>query len=179
MNGCYKITLEHEDTYYNMPNGLRNFAKTDEAFRIRNSIEFNRNNRKNSEISRCYLTYKGKKIDKISKSRQEIEVKFDQADKLSEILTILGFRKIFTVTKERELYEFEYKENLIEALIDYLPILDTHFLEVELIAESIQQLSFKRNLLFEFLSKFGYREEDSIRESYLELIIKSLGKKHK
>ncbi|MFX1418019.1 MAG: CYTH domain-containing protein, partial [Promethearchaeota archaeon] len=41
-NGIYKISLIHEDTYFNMPAGLRDFKKTDEALRLRKSIEFNR-----------------------------------------------------------------------------------------------------------------------------------------
>ena len=177
--GMYKLSLIHEDTYYNMPKGMRNLAKTDEALRIRNSIEYNRNNKYKNEISESYLTYKGKKIDKISKSRQEVEVKFENAKELREIFFTLGFREIYTIKKERDLYEFEYKENKIEALIDYLPILNNYFLEVELSAESHKELGIKRDILFDFLSLFGYKEEDSIRESYLELIIKNLGKKRK
>ncbi|MBD3337538.1 MAG: CYTH domain-containing protein, partial [Candidatus Lokiarchaeota archaeon] len=37
-NGIYKISLSHEDTYFNMPRKLRDFRKTDEALRIRKSI---------------------------------------------------------------------------------------------------------------------------------------------
>ena len=170
--GIYQLSLIHEDTYYNMPKGLRNLAFSDEALRIRNSIEFSKNEKKKPKFSICYFTYKGKKVDKVSKSRKEVEVIFDDAESLKEILSVLGFREIFTVKKERELYEFEYKDNIIEALIDYLPILKSYFLEVELIAESIEQLEEKRDLLFNFLSLFGYNENDSIRESYLELILK-------
>lgn len=170
--GIYKLSLIHEDTYYNMPKGLRNLAFTDEALRIRNSIEFSREEKKRPKSSICYFTYKGKKVDKVSKSRKEVEVVFDDAKSLKEILSVLGFREIFTVKKERELYEFEYKDNRIEALIDYLPILKTYFLEVEIIAESIEQLEEKRDLLFNFLYLFGYSKYDSIRESYLELILK-------
>jgi predicted adenylyl cyclase CyaB len=37
--GVYKISLHHEDTYFNMPKGLRDFKQTDEALRLRKSIE--------------------------------------------------------------------------------------------------------------------------------------------
>ncbi|GAH16023.1 unnamed protein product [marine sediment metagenome] len=40
LNGVYKLSLLHEDTYFNMPIKLRDFKKTDEALRIRKSIEF-------------------------------------------------------------------------------------------------------------------------------------------
>ena len=40
LKGIYKLSLEHEDTYFNMPEGLRDFQNTDEALRVRSSIEF-------------------------------------------------------------------------------------------------------------------------------------------
>jgi len=43
--GFYKLFLLHEDTYYNMPKGLRDFKKTDEALRLRTSIRFDSNNK--------------------------------------------------------------------------------------------------------------------------------------
>jgi adenylate cyclase class 2 len=179
LGGMYILSLSHEDTYYNMPKGLRDFAISDEALRIRKSIEYNKNIKGKNETYFCFLTYKGKKIDKISKSRQEIEIKVDNAEGLKEILSFLGFREIFAVKKERELYEFEYEGNTIEALIDYLPALKAHFLEVELSAQSTKELNEKRDLLFKFLSQFGYSENDSIRKSYLELILqKSFKKNH-
>jgi adenylate cyclase, class 2 len=176
--GVYKLSLLHEDTYYNMPIGLRDFADSDEALRIRSSTEYDKS-KQNSKKTICYFTYKGKKIDCISKSRQEIELKFDDAKSMREILTIIGFRETLTVKKERELYEFEYKGNRIEALIDYLPALNSYFLEVELTAHSSEELNEKRELLFDFLSLFGYTKEDSIRKSYLELIIRKLMKNNK
>ena len=33
--GKYKAHLEHTDIYYNMPSGMRSFAQTDEALRLR------------------------------------------------------------------------------------------------------------------------------------------------
>ena len=41
-NGIYKLSLDHEDTYFNMPKGLRDFRQTDEALRLRKSIEFDK-----------------------------------------------------------------------------------------------------------------------------------------
>ena len=41
--GMYKLSLHHEDIYFNMPKGLRDFKETDEALRIRKSMEYNRN----------------------------------------------------------------------------------------------------------------------------------------
>lgn len=171
LGGINKLSLIHEDIYYNMPTGLRDFAKTDEALRIRSSIEYKNGEKHKTEKKICYITYKGKKLDHISKSRHEIELKLENANSMKEILANLGFREILTVKKERELYEFEYMGNKIEALLDYLPVLNSYFLEVELTAQSNEEFSEKRDQLFRFLSEFGYTQEDSITESYLELII--------
>ena len=39
-NGVYKLSLDHEDTYFNMPKGSRDFRQTDEALRLRKSVEY-------------------------------------------------------------------------------------------------------------------------------------------
>ncbi len=91
LKGTYRLSLIHEDSYFNMPVGLRDFKKSDEALRIRKSIEFQKNNfEKNSEWY-YFLTYKGKKIDNTTKTRQEIELKMEDGDKMKEILKVLGF----------------------------------------------------------------------------------------
>jgi adenylate cyclase class 2 len=173
-NGIYKNTLLHEDTYFNMPKGLRNFKETDEALRIRKSIEFNKRERSKGEIPNFYLTYKGKKIDHSTKTREEIEIKIDDFDNMKTLLKELGFRDVLTVKKERELYEFEFKFYFLEVLLDYIPILDQYFLEVEFLLDSTSDLEESRNVLFEFLSLFGIKKEESIRKSYLELIIEKI-----
>ena len=169
-NGVYKISLLHEDTYFNLPKGLRDFKKTDEALRLRKSIEFNKVNREVAKKIKYFFTYKGKKVDTTTKSRQEIEVRIEDLDKLKDLLKALGFQEIFTVKKDRELYEFKFKNYHIEALIDFLPILKQHFIEVEIISDSIENLEVYREILFDLLSLFGIKKEESIRKSYLELI---------
>ncbi|MBA7478592.1 hypothetical protein ES707_14019 [subsurface metagenome] len=65
----------------------------------------------------------------------------------------------------------------IEALIDYLPILKQHFVEVELMTESYEDIEKSKKILFQFLEKFGIMKEESIRRSYLELIAEKLKKR--
>ncbi len=168
--GSYKISLIHEDTYFNMPKGLRDFKKTDEALRIRKSIEYNKNIDSSKQNINYFITYKGKKLDKITKTRNELETKLENGDSVKEIFNALGFREIFTVKKERDLYEFNFKGYIIEALIDYIPILKEHFIEVEIMSETYDRLEESKNLLFEFLSLFDIKKEQSITKSYLELI---------
>lgn len=175
--GVYKISLHHEDTYFNMPKGLRDFKQTDEALRLRKSIEFNRDNKVMAQKINYFITYKGKKIDKTTKTREEIEVKINEIEDMKNLLKLLGFREVFTVIKERELYEFLFKDMKIEALIDYLPILKQHFVEVELMTESYEDIEKSKKILFQFLEKFGIMKEESIRRSYLELIAEKLKKR--
>lgn len=169
-NGKYKLSLIHEDTYFNMPKELRDFKKTDEALRIRKSVEFKKNNDSFKQKTNYFITYKGKKIDTSTKTRKELESKLSHGLEVKEILKVLGFQEIFTVKKERELYEFDFNNNQIEALIDYIPILKEYFIEVELIIDSTEKLNEKRNILFDFLRLFGIKKEESITKSYLELI---------
>jgi len=169
-NGIYKLSLNHEDIYFNMPKGLRDFRQTDEALRLRKSIEFNRDDKSKTQKINYYITYKGKKIDKTTKTREEIEVKINEIEAMKTLLKLLGFREVFTVVKKRELYDFMFNDTKIEALIDYIPILEQHFVEVELITESLDNVKKSKDILFEFLNKFGIKKQESIRKSYLELI---------
>jgi adenylate cyclase class 2 len=172
-NATYKISLHHEDYYFNMPKGLRDFKETDEALRLRRSTEIHKNSVKGPRKVSSFITYKGKKIDSLTKTRKEIEVKTDNFDKTIEILEILGFQKVLKIKKERELYTIEYKLHEIDALIDYIPILDQYFLEVEVLTNAMDNVEVNRKVLFELLNLLGIKKNQSIRESYLELIINS------
>jgi adenylate cyclase class 2 len=175
--GSYKFSLNHEDTYYNMPKGLRDFKITDEALRLRKSDKFDRNIENGDTKIDYFLTYKGKKIDTLTKTREEIDIKIENIDKMKEIFELLGFQEVLTVKKERELYLFRYKNYKIEALIDFLPVLEQYFVEVEYLSESREEIDKSRELLFEFLGDLGIHKEDSIKKSYLELILEKPNEK--
>jgi len=172
--GVYKFSLIHEDTYYNMPKGLRNFKKTDEALRLRKSIKFNKQNPRKKQEIEYFFTYKGKKLDKITKTRKELDIKIDNIDRAKELLNLLGFQEVLTVEKDRDLYKIEFKNYEIEALIDYLPILKQFFLEVEMVSATEEGIEESRKVLFEFLSLIGISKDQSIKRSYLELIFEKL-----
>ena len=175
--GMYKISLLHEDNYFNMPKGLRDFKNTDEALRVRKSMIFDKNNKKQTQKIEYFITYKGKKLDTITKTRKEIDLRIEDLDKMKEILDILGFQDVLTVKKERELFELNFENYQIEVLIDYLPILNQYFIETEYLSESEAEIQDMREILFAFLTLLGIKKEDSIKESYLELIINHLGRK--
>jgi adenylate cyclase class 2 len=148
--GAQAIGIEkHHDTYYNAPH--RDFAKTDEALRIR---------LRNGE---AVLTYKGKKLDSVSKTRNEFETRVD-GENARSILLELGFVESGVVKKTREVFEFDDLTiglDSVEGLGE--------FIEVEIVADS--DVDSHRARLFRFLEKLGIREEESIRKSYMELLM--------
>ena len=175
MGGYYNTSLKHEDTYFNMPKKLRNFYRTDEALRIRKSVEFNINKINDQRILE-FLTYKGPKFDDTTKTRKEIDTSIEDGEKLKELLNILGFREVYTVKKERELFLIKYDSEEFKILFDYIPVLNQNFMEIECQTENENEISLKREKIFEFLEKLNISREQSIRKSYLELVLEKLFK---
>jgi len=132
-----------EDTYFSSP--IRDFKETDEALRIRYSG------------GNAIITYKGPKLDKISKSREEFEA-FVSGD-IEQILQKLGYKKILNVRKKRKVYL--YKDYTVS--IDDVEDLG-EYIEVEIKSENLQDIKRIENL-FEVLFL------ESERRSYLELLL--------
>ncbi|MFH1774695.1 MAG: class IV adenylate cyclase [Methanobacteriota archaeon] len=140
---------EQEDIYFDHP--ARDFAKSDEALRIR-------------KIGKdSYLTYKGPKLDKLTKTREEHEFKFSGFEEAKEILKKLKFREVATIRKQREYYALQ---NFIIAL-DEVEDLGS-FIEVEKKAGH-----YTPEEIIAFLKKLGVEDGSIERRSYLELILKS------
>ncbi|MGC1119559.1 MAG: class IV adenylate cyclase [Candidatus Methanofastidiosia archaeon] len=112
MGAAYVDDVTQEDTYFNHP--CRNFEETDEAVRIRVSND------------RSHLTYKGKKVDLESKTRDEIEILIEDSNKGKEILNKLGFQEVANVTKTRKVYTLDE----VTVCLDTVDRLGT-FVEVE------------------------------------------------
>lgn len=139
----------HRDTYFNAPH--RDFANTDEALRIR------------WVNGRSVMTYKGKKLDTVSKTREEFETEVAGGNARS-ILLALGFYESGFVKKTREVFKYENMTICLDNVGDL-----GEFIEVEIIAES--DIETHKKQIFSFLKKFGIGEEDSIRTSYLEMVL--------
>jgi len=139
-----------EDIYFN---GIdRDFRKTDEALRIRD------------EDGTYYVTYKGPKIDKVSKTREEIEVKIDDKEKMRLIFKKLGFKEVRPIRKVREIY----KKEDITASIDDVEGLGL-FLELEKNIYNINEKDEALKELMETLKALNISKDNTIRKSYLEL----------
>ncbi|MCC7572937.1 MAG: class IV adenylate cyclase [Candidatus Methanofastidiosum sp.] len=132
-----------EDIYFSSP--MRDFKQTDEALRVRYSG------------NKAILTYKGPKLDKISKSREEFEA-FVSGD-IELILQKLGYTKIMDIRKKRKVYQY----NDFTLLIDDVEDLG-EYIEIELKSENIKDIAKIENL---FDSLFL----ESERRSYLELLL--------
>ncbi len=142
------------DTYYSSP--YRDFGETDEALRVR------------VQDNKYLLTYKGPKMDSISKTRKEYEVEVNDADSMGNILSSMGFAPIATIVKKRKMFR----------LGDFLISLDEvrklgDFIEVEISIRDSKFHEDKVESIFRLFEKLGINREESIRESYLEMILKN------
>lgn len=151
--GASPIGIEAQaDTYYSAP--YRDFGKTDEALRVR------------VQDNEYFLTYKGPKMDSVSKTRKEYEVEVNDADSMGNILTSIGFSPIATIVKKRKMFR----------LGDFLISLDEvrklgDFIEVEISIRDSKSHEDKVESIFRLFEKLGIDRTASIRESYLEMML--------
>ena len=153
--GAERTGLEHQkDVYFNAPD--RDFAETDEALRIREIPD--------ESGKRIILTYKGAKMDEVSKTRKEIEVDVSDTENMTAILENLGFRAAARVEKKRVIYQFN------EAVISLDEVLNVgKFVEIEMEAQEGEDFSHARDEIFDLFKKLGI-EDGFERRSYLELM---------
>ena len=142
--------IYEEDLYFNSP--FRDFSLSDEALRIR------------FQGKKGLFTYKGPKLDPISKSREEIEVEVSDPSKLRGILLKLGFKEAGWVKKRRKKFELDS----FRVFLDEVEGLGG-FVEIETKAEGPYEELLQKAL--KLLEKLGLKGE-LIRESYLELLLK-------
>ncbi len=147
--------LAEADHYFNAPD--RDFARTDEALRLRRIGECNR------------LTYKGPKRDLQTKTRTEIELPLadgpETADKMSALLVALGYRPVAVVRKHRTTYRLLHQGFPVEACLDQVDGVG-EYVELE-ITTSEAQLATARQAVQELAGQLGLAGSE--RRSYLEM----------
>ena len=136
------------DTYYRHPS--RDFATTDEALRIR------------EEEGKSFITYKGPKLDTLTKSREELEVPLVDPKDLGALLLRLGFEPVAVVEKRRR----GYLMGTLEVTVDEVKGLG-YFLEVE--AKECYDLEEGKARVLDLLDTLGLDRME--RRSYLELLL--------
>ncbi|MCF2135844.1 MAG: class IV adenylate cyclase [Candidatus Thorarchaeota archaeon] len=154
----------HEDHYFNHP--CRDFAETDEALRLRHVRTEPPSALQGEGIARIELTYKGPKLDPLSKTRVEINSIISDKNGLIAIIEHLGFRDVAVVRKTRTIYHM----NDVEVCVDVVEGLGT-FVELESITASKDAIPAVRDHLFEIARMLHLDPVTMIRKSYLELII--------
>ena len=145
------------DQYFNAPD--RDFARTDEALRIRRIGASNR------------VTYKGPKRDLQTKTRTEIEVSLGDGDEaahdFARLLVHLGYRPVAVVRKNRRPFHLERDGFSLEVTLDDVADVG-QFAELEIgVAED--QVDAARSTLQRAAAELGLT--DSERRSYLELLL--------
>lgn len=149
MGAEFRGEERQEDLYFSHP--VRDFAWTDEALRLRLAG------------GRSTMTYKGPKLEAVTKTREELEVGVDDHEGAVAILERLGFRKVAMVVKRRELYGLEgYR-----IMLDEVEGLGT-FVEVEKATPPYQPEE-----LVALLKRLGAAEGAMERRSYLELLLRA------
>ncbi|MDR1270758.1 MAG: class IV adenylate cyclase [Planctomycetaceae bacterium] len=166
LGGNLGAMMEEVDLFYQHPQ--RDFSVTDECLRIRRRKLPNGTEEK-------FLTYKGPKMDRETKTRREIEIRLDSQEPWETMLELLGFQAKDTVRKFRRRSELSILNQLVEVVLDFLPELEKSddggtFVELEAMA-SESDWEKKRELIMNLSKDFGFSE--SIRTSYLELLRKA------
>jgi adenylate cyclase class 2 len=150
----WQLPKSQSDLYFAHPQ--RDFRATDEAFRVR---------RTGKEV--C-LTYKGPKVDTITKTRREIEIPVSAgAAAVIEMLQALDFRPVFEVLKTRTAGELKWQDRTITVAWDEVATLG-EFLELELIAEP-GDLPVAQQLLLSLADRLQLRQSE--RRGYLQMLL--------
>jgi adenylate cyclase, class 2 len=134
------------DEYFNHP--CRDFAVTDEALRLRKD-------------PKGKMTYKGPKLDRSTKTREEIELDVEDTEKMAKILDRLGFRSVAKVSKKR-------KEYILDGVTVSLDSVDGlgDYVELEVQGDDAEEGRSKIERLRDSLGLVG-----SERRSYLEMLL--------
>lgn len=149
--------FEEADHYFNAPD--RDFARTDEAFRLRCIGAGNR------------ITYKGPKQGGPTKTRTEIEIAVapgaQAAEQFRQLVQHLGYRPTAVVKKRRTIYDFTRDGFALQACCDEVETLGK-FVEVEIVTDPAQKQR-AQEILLQVVHELGLEKSES--RSYLEMVL--------
>ena len=164
--------IEQVDRYFAHP--CRDFARTDEALRLR---------RTGDDVA---ITWKGPRIDAATKTRREIELPLSAAllqhgetsppaecaiARWTELLEALGFRPVATVAKRRRPARVSWQGTEVDVVLDSVTGLG-EYLELELQARA-EEVPVARACLESLARELGCGVSE--RRSYLELLLAARG----
>ncbi len=152
---------QERDLYFAHP--ARDFGETDEALRIR---------RRGLE---AFITYKGPKLDPITKTRREIDLPLPteagSADAWQALVEALGFQPVAEVPKQRRKAFVAWQGRRVEVSLDYVAELGT-FVELELVTHA-DDIEPAKSCIAALAEELGLSQSE--RRSYLELLLESRG----
>ncbi|APW62537.1 class IV adenylate cyclase [Paludisphaera borealis] len=155
-----KGSVEQEDSYMNHPS--RDFAVTNEAFRIRRVGDDNR------------ITYKGPKHAGPTKTREEIEIPFAAGPEplggLVRLFETLGFKRVATIRKQRESFHLRFEDHDLEIALDRAENLGD-FAEIEAIAADAADLPRAQRAVLELAKLLTLTDVEP--RSYLRMHLES------
>ncbi|NOX55965.1 MAG: class IV adenylate cyclase [Planctomycetes bacterium] len=156
--GAEKIAERAQtDTYFAHP--ARDFAETDEALRVR------------SQPGSLTITYKGPRVDALTKTREEIQVSVvptDQSQRdIHRLLQALGFRPVRDVIKRREVFRLLWEGRKLTVCLDEVEGLG-RFIEIETLADESQR-NVARDSVLRLAKALGLHHSE--RRSYLQLLL--------
>jgi adenylate cyclase class 2 len=161
LGAAAEAPIDEADHYFNAPD--RDFAKTDEAFRLRSIGAHNR------------VTYKGPKEPGPAKTRTEIELAIEDgaaaADKWRQLVQRLGYRSTAVVKKRRTIHKFSRDGFHLEACLDEVESIGK-FVELEIVADAAQKQR-AQEILMAVAREFGLEKIEP--RSYLELVLAKRG----
>jgi adenylate cyclase, class 2 len=146
------------DTYLAHP--ARDFAVTNEAFRVRSIGDENR------------ITYKGPRKPGPTKTREEIEIRFGDgsqaAGQLLRLFELLGFQPVATIRKERVMFDLTRAGHKLEIALDRAERLGD-FAEIETLAPSESDLPAAQSAVLALAAELGLTEVEP--RSYLRMAL--------
>ncbi len=145
------------DEYFAHP--VRDFAKTDEALRIR------------TIGGSGFVTYKGPKLDTTTKTRRELELPLHPDDpdgrRFAELLRALGFTPVAVVRKQRRTFCVRHDGHDVEGAVDEVEDVGT-FVELELSADE-SNLDEAKRVIASVAAELELGASE--RRSYLEMLL--------
>lgn len=152
-----EAVIREYDMYYNSL--YHDVKKLGEALRIRKSTNLSTGN------LQAQINFKGKKIDRISMSRQEYETLVENPESMEQILIALGFHPAAAVQKTRCYMKYDN----MTACLDQVDNLGD-FLELEMIASEESMRVRCLQSMERLLTELGLSMEDTVRTSYLSML---------
>ncbi len=156
---AWSAPIEQVDTYFAHP--CRDFAVTDEALRIRKVQDDH------------WVTYKGPKIDQVTKTRRELELPLGNTpqttEQFGELFAALGFQAVAQVYKQRTIGRCRWQHFDLELALDQIDGIGS-FVELEIVTDDAG-LDAAQGAVLQLAEHLDLAAP--VRASYLELVLAS------